>query len=153
MLFRLFFWTCTNIRACSQLFPILNPKYVFMHFKTKEVPSLQLRLLKVKVTLKSLLLHFKRLFCDICCNLLIISLSSKKLGNIFNCDINLLVPISSQLFSNKRVLSCNFLATNNNFWFCQKLKMWISGALFEQKRCSFDNLTHVVLWTKGELFL
>ena len=30
--------------------------------------------------------------------------------------------------------------------------MWISGALFEQKRCSFDNLTHVVLWTKGELF-
>ena len=57
----------------------------------------------------------KRLFCDICCKLLIISLSSNKLGNIFNCDINLLMPISSQLFSNKRVLSCNFLATNNNF--------------------------------------
>ena len=62
------------------------------------------------------------------------------------------MPMSSQLLSNKRVLSCNFLATNNNFWCRQKLKMWISGALFEQKRCSFDNLTHVVLWTNGELF-
>ena len=30
--------------------------------------------------------------------------------------------------------------------------MWISCALFEQKRCPFDNLTHVVLWTKGKLF-
>ena len=30
--------------------------------------------------------------------------------------------------------------------------MWISGALFDQKRFSFDNLTHVVFWTKGELF-
>ena len=78
--------------------------------------------------------------------------SSNKLDNIFNCDANLQMPMSSQLFSNKRVLSCNFLATNNNFWCRQKLKMWISGALFEQKRWSFDNLTNVVLWTKGELF-
>ena len=69
-------------------------------------------------------------------------LSSNKLTN-------LLMPMSWQLFSNKRVLSCNFLATNNNFWCRQK---WISGALFAQKRYSFDNLTHVVLWTKGELF-
>ena len=61
------------------------------------------------------------------------------------------MPMSSQLFSNKGVLSCNFLATNN-FWCRQKLKMWISGALFQQKRCSFDNMAHVVLWTKGELF-
>ena len=30
--------------------------------------------------------------------------------------------------------------------------MWISGALFEQKRFSFDYLTHVVFWKKGELF-
>ena len=60
------------------------------------------------------------------------------------------MPISSQLFSNKRVLSCNFLATNNNFWCRQRLK--ILGVLFEQKRCSFDNLTHIALWTKGELF-
>ena len=62
------------------------------------------------------------------------------------------MPMSSQLFSNKRVLSWSFLATNNNFWCRQKLKMWNSGALFEQKRCPFNNLTHAVLWTKGELF-
>ena len=30
--------------------------------------------------------------------------------------------------------------------------MRISGALFEQKRSSFDNLTQVVFLTKGELF-
>ena len=30
--------------------------------------------------------------------------------------------------------------------------MWISGALFEEKRFFFDNLTHVIFWTKGELF-
>ena len=28
--------------------------------------------------------------------------------------------------------------------------MLISGALFEQKRISFNNLTQIVLWTKGE---
>ena len=30
--------------------------------------------------------------------------------------------------------------------------MWILGALFEQKRFSFDNLTHVVFGTKVVLF-
>ena len=30
--------------------------------------------------------------------------------------------------------------------------MWISDALFEQTRFSFDNLTHVIFWTKGEIF-
>ena len=29
--------------------------------------------------------------------------------------------------------------------------MWILGTLFEQNRFSFDNLTHVVFWTKGKL--
>ena len=63
------------------------------------------------------------------------------------------MSIPSQLFSNiKRVLSCNCLATSNNFWCRQKLKIWISGVLFEQKRCSFNNLTHAVLSIKGELF-
>ena len=38
------------------------------------------------------------------------------------------------------------------FWCLKELKMWISDALFEQKRFSFDNLTHVVFWTKSELF-
>ena len=62
------------------------------------------------------------------------TLSSNKLGNIFNCDTNLLLPMSWQLLSNKKVLYWNCLATNNNFWCRQKLKMWILGALFEQKR-------------------
>ena len=80
------------------------------------------------------------------------SLSSNKLGNNFNCASNLLMPISSLLISNKKVLSCNWLATVNNFLGRKELKMWISGALFEQKRFSFDNLTYVVFWAKGELF-
>ena len=37
------------------------------------------------------------------------------------------------------------------FWRILKLKIWISGALFEQKIFSFDNLTHVIIWAKGEL--
>ena len=37
------------------------------------------------------------------------------------------------------------------FWRILKLKIWISGGLFEQKIFSFDNLTHVIFWTKGEL--
>ena len=81
----------------------------------------------------------KPLFCDICCNLLMVlitivslSLSSNKLGNIFNCDINLLMPLSSLLLSNKRVTILNCLAINNSFWCHQKLNMWwISGVLFE----------------------
>ena len=80
-----------------------------------------------------------------------LSLSSNKLGNNFNYDANLLMAMSSLLTSNIKK-SCNWLATNNNFWCRKELKMWISGALFEQKRFSFDNLTHVVFWTKDELF-
>ena len=99
-------------------------------------------------------------FRDISCNFLImalitimpLSLSSNKLGNNFNCDTNLLMPKASLLISNKKVLSCNWLVTNNNIWCHQELIMWISSALFEQKRFSFNNLTHVVFWTKGELF-
>ena len=64
---------------------------------------------------------------------------------------NLQLPISSLLISNKKVLSCNWLTDNNNFWCCRKLKMWISDTLFEQNRFSFDNLIHVAFWTKGEL--
>ena len=80
----------------------------------------------------------KPLFRDICCNLLImvlirivsLSLSSNKL-ELFNCDINLLMPLTSMLLSNKRVLSYNLLACNNTFWCRQELKMWFSGSLFE----------------------
>ena len=42
-------------------------------------------------------------------------LSSNKFRDVFNRGTNLLMPIYSQVFSNKRVLSCNCLATNNNF--------------------------------------
>ena len=51
MLSEIFLWTCTSIRACNRLFPILDLKYVFMRFKTESVPSLHLLLVKVKVTL------------------------------------------------------------------------------------------------------
>ena len=81
-----------------------------------------------------------------------LSSSSNKLGNNFNCDTNLLMRMPSLLISNKKVLSCKWLATNNNCWCRKELKMWISVALFEQKRFSFDNLAHVVFWTKDELF-
>ena len=60
------------------------------------------------------------------------------------------MPMSSLLISNKKV-SCNWLTNNNNLCCHQELKMWISGTLFEQNRFSFDNLTHAIFGTKGEL--
>ena len=42
-------------------------------------------------------------------------LSSNKLGNIFNWDTNLLMPMSSQLLSNKRAPSSNFLTAKMTF--------------------------------------
>ena len=48
-----------------------------------------------------------------------------ELGNNFNCDFNLLMPMSLLLISNKKkVLSGNWLArTNNNFWCRQEIKI------------------------------
>ena len=43
-------------------------------------------------------------------------------GNNFNCDINLLVPMSSLLILNRAVLPCNWLAINNNFCCRQAVK-------------------------------
>ena len=77
-----------------------------------------------------------------------LSLSSNKLANNFNCDTNLLIVMLSLIISNKKVLTCSCLATNNNFWCRQELKMWILGAFIKQKRFSFDNLANVVSWTK-----
>ena len=69
-----------------------------------------------------------------------LSLSSNKLDN-FNyhkfTDANVVLLF---FFFKKKALSSNWLATNNNLRCRQEL---ISGALFEQKRFSFDNLTHV----------
>ena len=89
-----------------------------------------------------------------------LSLSSIKLGNNFNCDIFLLMTVSSLFISNEKStilqlqywLIIDWLATNNSFWCRIELKMWISCALFEQNRFFFDNVTHVVFWKKGELF-
>ena len=41
--------------------------------------------------------------------------SSNKLGNKLNGDTNLLMTMPLLLISNKKVLSCNWLATDNNF--------------------------------------
>ena len=99
-------------------------------------------LVKVKVTLQYFLLHLLTSFYFES-----FSLSSNNLGHNFDCDTNLLMPMSSLLISNKKIKSCSWFGTNNNFWCRQELKMWISSALFEQMRFSFDNLTHVVFWT------
>ena len=117
-------------------------------------------LLKVKVTLQCFLLHLLTSFYFLT-NLFLImllitiysfSLSSNKLDNNFDCGSNLLLPMPSLLISNKKVLSYNWLATNNNFWCHQELKMWIAGALSEQMRFSFDSLTNVAFCAKAEHF-
>ena len=66
-----------------------------------------------------------------------LSFSSNKVGNNFSCDTNLLMPMSSLLFSNKILLSCNWLATNNNFWCRQELKMWIFRCIIWRKEIFF----------------
>ena len=78
MLFRIFLWTCTNIRACNRLFPILDSKYVFMHFKTERGALTAFVACESKSNLIILptSLSKKRLFRDICCNLLIMVLMS-----------------------------------------------------------------------------
>ena len=101
-------------------------------------------LVKVKEALQSFLM--------VLITIVSLSSSSNKLGNNFNCDTNLLMRMPLLLISNKKVLSCKWLATNNNCWCRKELKIWISVALFEQKKFFFDNLAHVVFWTKGELF-
>ena len=55
-----------------------------------------------------------------------------------------------------------WLLASNNFWYRQKLKMWISGALFEQKFLLWQSETyrylnnrwiwHVFFWTIGRPF-
>ena len=148
MLSRIFLRTCTSIRTCSRLFPIVDLRYVFTPSKGEKMPPL---LAFVACESKNNLKIFpfslikKLLFRYISCNFLImvfiiivsLSLSSNKLGNNLNCDTNLLMP------------TC---LLNNNFRCLQELKIWLSGALFEQRRFSFDNLAYFVFWTKGELF-
>ena len=109
----------------------------FMRFYAERIPSLLAFVAyesRSNLTTFSASLIKECLFRDISCNFLImvlisivsLSLSLNKLGNNFNCDTNLLMPMSSLLTSNKKV---QLVATNNKFWCCQELKMWISGAL------------------------
>ena len=141
MLYKIVLWKCTSNRAYSLFFPIVDLRDVFKHFKTEEMLScLGFGAFESKssLTIFPTSLNKKLLFRDICWKFLImvlitivsLSLSSNKLGNNFNCDTNLLIPMSSLLILNKKVLSCNWLATNNNFWYHQELKMGISGAFF-----------------------
>ena len=147
-------WTCTNIRACSWFFPIID--LLTRSEQKKHRQFRHLWLVKVNITLQSFLLHlFNKLpIRDIFFLLMVLlaivslSLSSNKLANNFNYDTNLLIAVISLLISNRKVLTCSCLATNNNFWCRQELKMWILGALFKQKRFPFENLANVVSWTK-----
>ena len=62
---------CTNIRACSRLFPIVDLMHVLRALKQKRCRNFRyLSLVKVKVTLQ----YFLLLFRDISCNFLIIVL-------------------------------------------------------------------------------
>ena len=117
-----------------------------------------LSLVKVKVTLQCFLLQLLTsfYFVHIFLTMVLItiesfSLSSNKLDNNFDCDSNLLMPMSSLIISNKKLV-LQLVGCYNNFWCHQEFKMRISGALFEQMRFSFDNPTHVVFWAKVEHF-
>ena len=141
MLSKIVLWKCASNSAYSLFFPIVDLRNVFKHFKTEEMPScLGFGAFESKssLTIFPTSLNKKLLFRDVCWKFLImvlitivsLSLSSNKLGNNFNCDTHLLIPMSSLLILNKKVLSCNWLATNNNFWYHQELKMGLSGAFF-----------------------
>ena len=149
MLSRIFLWTYISINVFAVSMSLRPSKQKrWHHFR-------RLWLVKEKVTSKIFLLHFlKRLFRDISCNFLImvlisilsLSLSSNKLHNSFNCYTNLLMPMSSLLISNEKVLSGNWLATNNNFWCRQRKKAnfrcinWTKEIFFWQfDKCRFLN--------------
>ena len=164
MLSRILMWTFSNIRAYNRLFPIVDLRYVFTHFKAEKMPSLSSFVVsesKSNLTIFPISLFKNLLFCDISCNFLLMVLikivsffpGSNKLANSFNCDPGLQMPMSSLFISNKKVLSCNWLSTNINFWSRHKLNIWISGALFEKNVFSFDNLIHVLFEQKVNSFI
>ena len=143
-------WTCTNIRLCSRLFHHVvshsSPEVCFCVLQSRKdtVTFGICWLVKVKKPLQSFLM--------VLITIVSLSSSSNKLGNNFNWILIYWWQCLGCYYQIKKVLSCNWFATNNNFWCRKELKMSISGALFEQKRFSFDNLTHVLFWKKGELF-
>ena len=112
--------------SCSRLFAIVDLRYAFLCFKAEKIPSLSVFVAcesKSNLTIFSTLVIKKCLCRDISCNFLImvlisfvsLSLSSNKLVNNFNCGTRLLMPTSSLLNSNKKVLSCKWLTTSDKF--------------------------------------
>ena len=148
ILSRILIWIYANIRAFSRLFPhVISqswPKECFYALESrKDAVTFRIWwLVKIKksLTIFPTSLITKFLFRHVSGNFLIMllitivswSLSSNKLGNNFNCDTNLLMT-----------KSCNWLATHNNFWCCNELKMWLSGALFEKKRDFLLTIWHM----------
>ena len=127
---RIFLRKCISTSLCSRLFPIIELRYVFIRFKAGKMSTLSTFVAcesKSNLTIFSASLTKKCLFYDISCSFLImvlisivpLSFSSNKLGNNFNCDSNLLIPMSLLLISSKKVLSCNWSSTAT------------SGALFD----------------------
>ena len=104
---------------------------------------------KSDITIFPTSLMNKLLFRYISCSFLImvlittvsLSLSSNKLGNNFNYDTSLLMPMLLLLIFFK---ISTILQLIGCFLCRQESKMRISDAFFEQKRFSFNNLTHVV---------
>ena len=122
MLFRIFLWICTNIRACGRLFPILD-NYVFMRFKTGKVSSLES---KSNLIIFPTSLIKKRLFRDICCNLLImvlmtiVSLSLK----VHQCSFENL-SICQYLCLHMKIICWRFhIKTPFTFWDMRTWDMW-----------------------------
>ena len=110
---RIFVWTC--ISACSQLFPIVDLRYVSTSFKAEKMPSLSEFVAfesKSNLTIFSISLMKKCLFGDISCRFLImllvsivsLSLGSNKFGNNSNCDTNLLTPMPLLLISKESTI-------------------------------------------------
>ena len=104
--------------------------------KQKKCPHIgHLWRVKVKVTLNFFLLHLP--------------------NNVFFVTFTVILTYWCQglrwLFLIKKSYFLNWLATNNNFWCHQDLKMWILDQLFGQNRSYFENLKHSIFWTEGEL--
>ena len=102
MLSRIFLWTCTINKACSRLFPVIDVRYAFMHFKLEKIPSISAfvacesksnHTIFPASLIKLLLLYLAILLTTI----VSLSLSSNKLGSTF-----------SLLISIEKVLSCNW---------------------------------------------
>ena len=79
-----------------------------------------------------------------------VSLNSNELDNNFNLHKNCLMPMSSLFISKKDYLAIGWLLIIT-FDVVRSRKCEFPVYYLKKIRFSFDNLTHVVFWTKGEL--